>query len=91
MDESGTDEAEFRRKVVSWRRVAGAIRSLVNARNLQLECTRVLHESLLVPVLMYGRETMICSEKERSRIRAVQMDNFRSLLGIKKIKSRMHG
>ena len=35
----------------------------------------VLHESLLVPPLMYGSETMIW--KERSRIRAVQMDNLR--------------
>ena len=44
LDESGTDEAECRRKVASWRRVAGAVRSLVNARRLQLECARFLHE-----------------------------------------------
>ena len=49
------------------KRVAGAIRSLVNARSLQLECARVLHESLLVPVLTYGGETMIWREKERSK------------------------
>ena len=36
LDKSGTDGAE--RKVVSRRRVAGAIRSLVNAMDLQLEC-----------------------------------------------------
>ena len=45
--------------MASGRRVAGAIRSLVNARSLQLECDRVLHDSLLVPVLTYGNETMI--------------------------------
>ena len=53
------------RKNVVGRRVAGAIRSLVNARGLQLDCARVLHESLLVPVLMYGSDTMIfllCSD-----------------------------
>ena len=38
LDVSGTDEAEFRRKVASGRRVAGAIRSLLNARGLQLGC-----------------------------------------------------
>ena len=32
-----------------------------------------MHEILLVPVLMYTIETMIWKEKERSRIRAVQM------------------
>ena len=71
------------RKVASGRKVAGAIRSLVNARNLQFECARVLPETLLVPVLMYDRETMLWKEKERSRIRAVQMDNLRGFLGIK--------
>ena len=34
LDESGTDEAECSRKLVSGRRVAGTIRSLVNARSL---------------------------------------------------------
>ena len=43
-----------------------------NARGLQLECDRVLHETLLVPVLIHGSETMIWKEKERSRIRGVQ-------------------
>ena len=59
LDESGTDGAECSRKMASGRRIADAIRSLVNARNLQLECTRVLHERLLVHVLMYGSETML--------------------------------
>ena len=46
---------------------------------------RVLNEILLVPVLTYGRETMIQREKERFRIRAVQMDNIRGLLGIRRM------
>ena len=40
-------------------RVVGTIKSLVKARSLQLEYDRVLHESLLVPVLTYGSETVI--------------------------------
>ena len=36
LDESGTDEAECSRKVVSGRRVPGVIRYLVNARSFQL-------------------------------------------------------
>ena len=43
--ESGTDRAESSRKVSSGKRIAGAIRSLVNARDLLLECARVLHET----------------------------------------------
>ena len=85
MDELGADGAECSRKVASGRRVAGVIRSLVNTRALQLECARVFHETLFVPVLMYGNETMFWKEKERSRIRAVQMDNLRSLVVIRKM------
>ena len=85
LNESGTDEAECNRKAASGRRVGGAIGSLVNARNLQLECSRVLHESLVVPVLMYSSETMILREKERSMIRVVQVENLIGLLGIRRM------
>ena len=45
----------------------------------------VLHETLLVPVFMFDNETMLWKEKERSRVRAVQMDNLRGLLGIRRM------
>ena len=51
-----------------------SIRSLVNARDLHLECARILHETLLVPVRMYGSKIMLWKEKERSRIKAVEME-----------------
>ena len=63
MEESCTDEAECSIKVANGRRSAGAIRSLVYARNLQLQCTRVLHETFLVHVLTYRFETMVWKEK----------------------------
>ena len=47
---------ECNRKVVV---VTSAVTSLVNARDVQLESARVLNETLLMPVLMYGSETMI--------------------------------
>ena len=71
LNESGTDDAVCRRKVAIGRKIADVMRSLVNARGLQLECARVLHEGLLVPFLSYGKETMIWREKEKSRIRVV--------------------
>ena len=44
-----------------------------------------MHKSLLVSVIIYGSETMIWKEKEMSRIRAVQSDNLRGLLGIRRM------
>ena len=42
----------------------------------------MLFKELLVPALLYGIKAVILREKDRSKIRAVQMDNFRGLLGI---------
>ena len=46
----------------------------------------VLQETLFVSVLMYGSETMLWKE-ERSRIRAVHIENLRGLLGIRRMDS----
>ena len=46
-------------------RVAGAVRCLVNAKDLQLEYETIFHERLLVPNLMHCSETMIWKERER--------------------------
>ena len=43
-----------------------------------------LHEILLVPVLMYGSETILVKE-ERSRIRGVQMDYLKGLLDVRRV------
>ena len=52
------DDADCCRKGMIGKRVAVVIRSLVNVRGLQLGCARILqllHETLLMPVLMYGK------------------------------------
>src|SRR5678815_5002183 len=59
LDKKGTDDAEFSRKVVNGRKVAGAIKSLVNVKGLSIECARVLHDGMLLPVLMYSSGTMV--------------------------------
>ena len=59
LDESVTDVAKRRRKVVNERKDAGAMKFLVNGMGLQVERVRVLHEELFMPILLYGSETMI--------------------------------
>ena len=57
-NETGINRSECSRKVARGGRVAGAIRFLNNARDLQLQCVRVMHETLLLPVLIFGCEKM---------------------------------
>ena len=47
------------KKGTSGRKVACAIWSLVNAKDLQLECARMLQEVLFMFVLLYGNKKMI--------------------------------
>ena len=65
---------QFLTKVPCGRKVA-VIRSLVNAKELK--------ETLLIPVLMNG--TIVIWKEESSRIRAVQMNNLRGLLDIRRM------
>ena len=44
LNKSIADGVRCRRKVASKRNVVGAVRLLINARGLQLECARVLYE-----------------------------------------------
>ena len=53
---------------MSVRKARGVNRSLMNATNLQIESTWGLHEILLLPVLLYGSETMVWKEKDKSSI-----------------------
>ena len=49
----------------------------MNTRFFQRECARVVSEGLLIPLLMYGKETDVEGrEKGRSRIRDIQIDKL---------------
>ena len=64
-DESSTYGAECRKKVASKKKVAGTIISLRNAMSLQLEFAKVQDEGFIVPILIYGSETMVGRGKEK--------------------------
>ena len=38
-----------------------------------------------MPVFMYGTETKVWKAKEKSRIRVVEIDNLRGLMGIRRM------
>ena len=55
------------------------VKSMVNARSLQLQYSRVLQEPFFVPIISYD------NEKKMSRITAVQVGNLREFWGIRRI------
>ena len=83
LDQSGTDDAVCHRKVVSRRKVE-VIKSLVNARALHLEYARVLHKTLIMPILKCGIEIMIQKEGRGLGL-GLYMDNLKGLLDIRRM------
>ena len=83
LDETGTYGTECSTKLASGERIAFVNGFIVNARDFQLECVKALYETLLVPILIYGSEITLWKEKEKSGIRAVQMDSLKGLIGIR--------
>ena len=45
--------------MASSEKAVGAMRSLVNVGKLHLECARVFHKTLLMPILMYRSKTFM--------------------------------
>ena len=70
-------------KVVVRRQMGGGWQVPLSPELMLVICSLNVLES--VPVLTYGSQTMLWKEKKRSRIRAVQMDNRRDLLGIRRM------
>ena len=56
----------------------------MNARGLPLESARLMHEDLVVPVLIYGSETMVWRRKVLG-LGSYGWIIFRCLLGIRRI------
>lgn len=40
---------------------------------------------MLVPTLVYGRQTLKCKEKEQLKIRTLQRENLRGMLAVRRI------
>ena len=64
LDISSTDETVSCRKEVDERKTPCAIRFVVNATALRLQCAVALCKMLFLPVLLYDSETMIWREME---------------------------
>ena len=76
---------EVESRVAQGRKVAGAMQVLVKEKKLSVQAARGLHEGVLVPTLTYGCETLVWHEREKSRVRAVEMDMLRGVCGVRRI------
>ena len=83
LEESGTDADKCCRKVRSGRKDSGTIRSWLILGVCSFSVRRCCMQHCIF--LLYDGEIMIWREKKRFRIRAVQMESLKGLLGIKRM------
>lgn len=73
------------REALQGRKVVSAIREKANAKGLNLECTRLLQESMLILTLKYSNETEV-RKKKKIENKALQIDNLRGMLEVRRIE-----
>ncbi len=64
-------------------KVIGSLGCMMKGRTVTMEIKKALHDSLIVPTLMYVNETW--NEGQRSRIQAVEMSYLRGTCGLNKM------
>lgn len=65
VNDKGTDVDKCEKKVMKESKVAGEIKALVDTKEFNWECVKVLHESMLISFQMYGNKIReIKKEKE---------------------------
>ena len=84
-EKRGGCENDVNQRVIQGKKVGGIVRNLVKRNGLSVECARTIHEVVLVPTLLYGSETVYLKERDISRIRAVEMDCLRSIVGVRRM------
>ncbi|CAG4947225.1 unnamed protein product [Parnassius apollo] len=76
----GRYDKDIERRVNAGNRVNGALHSIVKNQNVSKKARMVIHNTVLVPTLMYGSESWVWQKKHESRINAVEMRSLRSML-----------
>ena len=84
LEKRGDCMNEINHRVLQGRTVAYVAGNMVKKHNLSLESARALYESLLAPTILYGSETLYMKEQEKSRVRAIEMDYLRKIVGVRR-------
>ncbi|KAM3959351.1 LOW QUALITY PROTEIN: uncharacterized protein ACR2FA_006652 [Aphomia sociella] len=77
------DDANIERRVKVGNAVNGAVHYFLCSQNVFKKARLAVHNSVLIPTLMYGSESWVWQKRHESRINAVEIHSLRSMSGIK--------
>jgi len=62
--------------------VAGTLKAVIRNRAVSMEVKKSLHDSVVIPTLTYGSGAWALLERQKSRLRGVEMSYLRSACGV---------
>ncbi len=77
----GSMEGETK-EAVQGRKVVGSLGHMIKGGTVSMEVKKGLRGGTIVPTITYASETWVWNERQRSRIRAVEMSYLRSTCGV---------
>ena len=80
----GKMEPEINNRITKYSQNVGAIYPLLRDRNIPRKVKLLMFNSVLKPVLLYGCETWVLTEKLKSKIQAAEMRVLRLIFGVTK-------
>lgn len=86
ISQDGKCVADIKRRIgLTWA-VFSKLQNIWNCHNLTLEIKLKVHESMVIPVLMYGSECWTIRKEDERRILVAEMCWLRRILGISKLR-----
>ena len=82
LSENGRMESELERRIGGAATVLGALRKMVfGNRELSSEVKMTVYNAVVVPTLVYGCETWVLKDRDKTRLLAAEMKVLRSVVG----------
>ena len=82
VSKDGTMDGEIKERTLQGRKAIGELGSVVRGRSMSMGVKRDLRNSIVLPTLTYGRDLWKWNAAEQSKIRAVEMNYLRTVMGI---------
>ena len=86
LSENGGMESELERRIGMAATAVGALREpIFGNKELSKEAKLTVYNAVVVPTLVYGCEAWVLKERDKMRLQAMEMKDFRELVGVTRL------
>ena len=87
LSENGRMESELERRIGRAATAVGSLRKMVfGNKELSSEAKMTVYNAVVVPTLVYGCETWVLKDRDKTRLQAAEMNVLRSVVGVTRLE-----